>query len=59
VQAAIDYFAKQGWQIVGDPLLINPNWNGADLVFTMGSGKDMRVLAVELKNITGNVTLEH
>jgi hypothetical protein len=54
-QQAIDYFTKLGWQVVGDPAQINPSWNGADLVFTAENGS--RVLAVELKDVAGNVDL--
>jgi RHS repeat-associated protein len=54
MQQAIKFFAEQGWQVVGDPSKINPNWNGADLVFTREGG---RVLAVELKAIAGKVNL--
>jgi len=54
IQAAIDYFSSIGWQIVGDPSLIHPNWNMADLVFT---GPEGRVLAVELKEVAGNINL--
>jgi len=55
VQQAVDYFMSLGWQVVGDPSLINPNCNGADLVFTAEEGA--RVLAVELKDVAGSVNL--
>ncbi|MCP4426770.1 MAG: RHS repeat-associated core domain-containing protein, partial [Chloroflexi bacterium] len=55
VRLAIEYFSGLGWQVVGDPSLINPSWNGADLVFTSEEGA--RVLAVELKDVSGNVNL--
>jgi RHS repeat-associated protein len=54
MQEAIDYFTSLGWEVVGDPSLIHPNWNMADLVFTKPDG---RVLAVELKDVAGNVNL--
>jgi|GEM_PF-2830479 len=54
MQQAIKFFTEKGWQFVGDPSKINPNWNGADLVFTRDGG---RVLAVELKAIAGKVDL--
>jgi hypothetical protein len=57
MQAAVDYFSNLGWTVVGNPSAINLNWNGADLVFTMGKGSNMRVLAVELKNVAGNINL--
>lgn len=53
MQQAIKFFTEAGWQAVGDPSKINPNWNGADLVFTRAG----RVLAVELKDIAGKVDL--
>lgn len=53
MQAALDFFSNLGWKVVGDPSLINSSWNGPDLVFT----QEGRVLAVELKNITGNLDL--
>jgi hypothetical protein len=56
VQQAIDYFTALGWEVVGDPGLIHPNWNGADLVFTAADGSG-RVLAVELKDVAGMVDL--
>jgi RHS repeat-associated protein len=55
MQQAIDFFTSQGWQIVGNPALINASWNGADLVFVSSDGG--RVLAVELKDVSGNVNL--
>ena len=54
MQQAIKFFTEQGWQVVGDPSKINPNWNGADLVFTREGG---RVLGIELKDIAGKVDL--
>jgi RHS repeat-associated protein len=57
MRQAIGYFTSLGWQVVGDPSLINQYWNGADLVFTTGSGDSIRVLAVELKDVMGNVNL--
>jgi RHS repeat-associated protein len=54
MEQAIKFFAENGWRVVGDPSKINPNWNGADLVFTREGG---RVLAVELKDIAGKVDL--
>jgi RHS repeat-associated protein len=55
MQQAIKFFTDNGWQSVGDPSKISPNWNGADLVFTMREGG--RTLTVELKDIAGKVNL--
>jgi RHS repeat-associated protein len=55
VQQAIDYYTSLGWEVVGDPSVIHANWNMADLVFTAEEGN--RVLAVELKDVTGSVDL--
>jgi RHS repeat-associated protein len=57
MQQAIDYFKGIGWELVGHASQINQYWNGADLVFTSGSGEKMRVLAIELKDVTGPVNL--
>jgi RHS repeat-associated protein len=54
VQQAIDYFTSLGWEFVGDPSQLNPNANGADLVFTGNGG---RVLGVELKDVAGSLDL--
>ena len=53
MQQAIKFFTEAEWLVVGDPSKISPNWNGADLVFTRAA----RALAVELKDIAGNVDL--
>jgi hypothetical protein len=55
LQQAVAFFEGQGWRVVGDPRLINPYWNMADLVFTAEEG--LRVLAVELKDVAGSVNL--
>jgi uncharacterized protein RhaS with RHS repeats len=57
MRQAIEYFKGLGWVLVGKADQINQHWNGADLVFTTGIGQNMRVLAVELKDVTGQVNL--
>ncbi len=65
LREAIDYFASLGWQLVGKANLINPYWNGPDLVFlpeelpelVFVSEDAARVLAVELKDVAGSVNL--
>ena len=52
-QEAIDFFTNLGWAKIGDPTTKNIFTNGADLVFK----QDARVLAVELKDISGTVNL--
>jgi RHS repeat-associated protein len=53
MEEAIKYFGKLGWEVVGDPRAKSLYANAADLVLTQGEN----VLAVELKDVGGNVTL--
>lgn len=55
LQQVIDFYTKEGWQVVGDPINAKSIYcNGPDLVFTSESA---RVLSVEAKNVAGNVDL--
>ena len=58
LQQCIDFFNSQGYEIVGNAIdAVNKNihTNGADMVFKAQNAAN--VLAVEVKNVVGNVTL--